>query len=691
MRDIFEVNFPHFAFAQCGLQHGKAHDGRAWGRLTSWWNRAMVEETGNSAVTPASPSDRPPGEDRRAAATSRFTVRANDPDEVEAALVDAASAARNIWVLFLSFGTYLIVTVGSVTHRQLFLEDPIRLPLLSVDLPMVAFFVVAPVLFLIFHIYLLLHLKLMADKVRRYSDLVDEAGLTKIAENRVRLQLPDFDFVQVLAGPHEGRNNLSEWLLILIAWITVVIGPLVLLLLTQLQFLPYHLAWATWAQRTVIVLDIAVLWRFWPDILPRTRLGRGPFSARRIVAAFVSTALIGFSIAIATFPGEAVYENWIARNIRIPEAPVSKGSAPPLVAPHIEKLLKGQFLAQYPGRPLTTVSLTKYLFEGGIDEVKPTGWFSNRLILLDQELVDTDKLQRNISKEERERKFALQGERTRILRGRDLRGAWLNGADLRRADLKGVQLQGASLWNAQLQGAILDAAQLQGAMLNVAQLQGASLNRAQMQGASLVNTELQGASLNGAQLQGAEFGNARLDYSDLRESLVWRSSRQQIVLAGADLAGLSPNPVPPGKDAEVLFLDGVDNEMIRQGLREQLAILQADNPDWTSKSDEENTQFWSEQVAIAARKTSQEMQHALASLLMGLGCADEAAPYVAGGLIRNGRVAATGPYAKVIEQKLLNPETCPGAVGLSEDDKYQLRAIVEKSESPRFSPVDSVR
>lgn len=82
---------------------------------------------------------------------------------------------------------------------------------------------------------------------------------------------------------------------------------------------------------TVIVLDIAVLWRFWPDILPRTRLGRGPFSARRIVAAFGSTALIGFSIAIATFPGEAVYENWIARNIQIPEAPVSKGSAPPLV------------------------------------------------------------------------------------------------------------------------------------------------------------------------------------------------------------------------------------------------------------------------------------------------------------------------------------------------------------------------
>jgi uncharacterized protein YjbI with pentapeptide repeats len=340
--------------------------------------------------------------------------------------------------------------------------------------------------------------------------------------------------------------------------------------------------------------------------------------ARWIVAAMLSTALVGFSVAIATFPGEAVYENWIARNIRIPAASVSKASTPPLAAPHIEKLLKEQLLARHQGRPLpTTVSLTKFLFEGGIDEVKikPTGWFSNRLVLLDQELVDTDKLQKNINKEERERKFPLQGERTRILRGRDLRGAWLKGADLRRADLTGAQLQGASLWDAQLQGALLDWAQLQGAslykahlqgasikfaqlqgawlndaqlqaaalvfaqlegailddaqlqsaMLNFAQLQGASLNGAQMQGASLVNTELQGASLNGAQLQGAEFANTRLDYSDLRSSFVWRSSRQQIVLTGADLAGLSSDPVPPGKHAEVfpLVLDGVDNEMMQ--------------------------------------------------------------------------------------------------------------------------------
>jgi uncharacterized protein YjbI with pentapeptide repeats len=745
-RDNF-VNFPHFALLNAGYKHGKADCGfgrsprvcRNTRASNSWRNRAMVEETRNTAVTPQSPSDQPPGEDRRAAAISGFTARADDPDKLEAALVAAASMASNIWVLFLSFGTYLIVAVGSVTHRQLFLEDRIRLPLLNVDLPMVAFFVVAPVLFLIFHVYLLLHLKLMADKVRRYSDLVDEVGLTKIVENRVRLQLPDFVFVQFLAGPHEGRKNLTEWLLISIAWITVVIGPLALLLLTQLQFLPYHLAWATWAQRAFIVLDIALLWWFWPDILPRIGVGRGPF-LRRIVATIVSTALIGFSIAIATFPGEAVYENWIARNIQIPETFVSKASTPPLLPPHIEKQLIERLRLQYPARPQrTTISLTKYLLEGTIDELKPPGWFSNSLVLPDQELVDTDTLQKIVDRQEREGKQPWQSERTKILRGRDLRGAWLNGADLRRIDLTGAQLQGASLWNVRLQGALLDRAQLQGAslymahlqgasfgyaqlqdatldraqlqaaalafahlqgaslndaqlqgaILSVAQLQGASLNRAQMQGASLVNTELQGASLNGAQLQGVEFANTRLDYSDLRESFVWRSSRQQIVLVGADLAGMSPDPVSYEPNASLL--DGVDNKITHEQLLRQFFVLRPDNPDWPSKRDEENAKYWSEQVAMAAQRSHQEMQDALASFLIGLSCADEGAPYVARGLIRNGRVAATGRHAAEIEQKLLNPKTCPGAVGLSDFDQYQLRAIVEENKSPRSAPVDSVQ
>jgi hypothetical protein len=75
---------------------------------------------------------------QRAAVISTLTAQADDPDKLKSALVDAANMAHNIWVLFLSFGTYLVVAVGSVTHRQLLLEKPIRLPLLNVELPLVA-------------------------------------------------------------------------------------------------------------------------------------------------------------------------------------------------------------------------------------------------------------------------------------------------------------------------------------------------------------------------------------------------------------------------------------------------------------------------------------------------------------------------------------------------------------------------
>jgi hypothetical protein len=44
-----------------------------------------------------------------------------------------------------------------------------------------------------------------------------------------------------------------------------VIGPVLLLLLIQVQFLPYHLEWVTWVQRIAIVVDVIFLWLLWPD------------------------------------------------------------------------------------------------------------------------------------------------------------------------------------------------------------------------------------------------------------------------------------------------------------------------------------------------------------------------------------------------------------------------------------------
>jgi hypothetical protein len=59
----------------------------------------------------------------------------NDVDKLQSALNDAAGKASILWTTFVTFELYLVIAFGSVTHRNLFLEDPIKLPLLNVDLP----------------------------------------------------------------------------------------------------------------------------------------------------------------------------------------------------------------------------------------------------------------------------------------------------------------------------------------------------------------------------------------------------------------------------------------------------------------------------------------------------------------------------------------------------------------------------
>ena len=52
----------------------------------------------------------------------------------------------------------------------------------------------------------------------------------------------------------------------LIAWISLIVGPVLLLVLFQLQFLPYHVEMVSWWQRIAVVIDLVLLWMLWPLI-----------------------------------------------------------------------------------------------------------------------------------------------------------------------------------------------------------------------------------------------------------------------------------------------------------------------------------------------------------------------------------------------------------------------------------------
>src|ERR1700757_4097056 len=96
-------------------------------------------------------------------------VDPKDVDELQKALNNDAGKASILWTTSITFELYLAIAFGSVTHRDLFLETPIKLPVLNVDLPLVGFFVVAPTILVIFHFYLFLQLLGLAIRAKDYS------------------------------------------------------------------------------------------------------------------------------------------------------------------------------------------------------------------------------------------------------------------------------------------------------------------------------------------------------------------------------------------------------------------------------------------------------------------------------------------------------------------------------------------
>src|SRR3954464_6596115 len=195
-----------------------------------------------------------------------LAAQANDLESLRSAVVDAAGVGAGLWISYLFVVFYLLVSVGSVTHKDLFLETPVKLPFLGVDLPLKGFFWLGPALLLIVHAYVLLHFVMLAGKVGAFDQALRQQIPDIDLRTRLRRQLPSNIFVQLLAGPRDDRNGIIGLMLWLIAMITLVIGPICLLVFFELQFLPYHHTGITGWQRVAVGVDLLLIWLFWPRI-----------------------------------------------------------------------------------------------------------------------------------------------------------------------------------------------------------------------------------------------------------------------------------------------------------------------------------------------------------------------------------------------------------------------------------------
>jgi uncharacterized protein YjbI with pentapeptide repeats len=400
---------------------------------------------------------------------------------------------------------------------------------------------------------------MLTEKAKRFhnkNNATDERG------ESLRWQLPSNIFIQFLAGPADIRGGLFGALLRAIACITLVIAPILLLLMMQIQFLPFHSSFITWTHRVILFADLWLLWWLWRKILWDEVHGdrtRRPSRAWTVVGFALSFCVVLFSWTAATFPGEWQDDHWPDWRI----FPTSDDA----------------------GRPIT-VSFHDWVFNSKVDPVARRRWlpFSSTLVLTGFNVLeglgidDPDKA--------KWRDFIFRA------RGRDLKGASFALASLPRVDFTGAELQGASLYKARLDRVSLEKAQLQGAslygavlhdaflvdahlehsMLNEVELQGASLYRANLEGASLDRAQLQGASFDLAQLRGASFDHAHLEGATLNGAPLQASNFNSAYLEGAVLDGSQLQ----GADLTYVGLQGASLQYAQlQGASLQLASLQA--------------------------------------------------------------------------------------------------------------------
>jgi uncharacterized protein YjbI with pentapeptide repeats len=605
------------------------------------------------------------------------------PEDVKGYLDEAnatSEPARTAWLAFLLLVTYVIVTLASVSHKDLLLNSPVRLPIINTEIPLVGFFQYAPAMLLLVYLSLLVQHVIVARKYRRFTDAVvsleHESGIEHPARERVHA----YAFSQILAGPRPHR--ITKLMMQLIVYVTFALLPIATLLYFQIKFLPYHEVWITYWHRLAVILGFAMLILLTPIMQhapPKRRwdVRLGPpaeaweVSGRQVVMILLLLPVVlGFSWVIATIPDE-----WIDRRLGF-VAPASAAIGPAGEAKLLNPIVRRAFYDRLPD-----------------DGSK--GWW-RRFLLSYRVLIveDTD--------------LGVEAPANLVLRERDFRYALLNRSDFHRADLTWADLRAAQLWrttmrgklnDTQLQGAVLKEAELQGAQMASASLQGANLTLAALQGAILSYARLQGANLRGAQLQGADLQFAQLQGADLEGAQLQDTDLEGAELEGAVMSGAGiwlakfpralaeqrPAPLglaevnmsPPTAEAKAQLKQGIEADVTDAELRGVVTarldrILSNEPQNW------DDATRWQDYVRSAKTPRAEE----LAAFHAKLACEDSDGAIAAAmaGRAKDFEAEHFGRgYAKPLAQALLD-ERCTGANALSAETRAMLQSLASAPE-----------
>jgi len=442
------------------------------------------------------------------------------------AVADISESARKLFVVMLAACLYSWLTIATTTDVNLITNRASSpLPIIQTSIPIVGFYVVAPLLLLCVYFYFHFYLQKLWEELGSLPAIfpdgrrLHERSDPWLLNDLVRAHLP------LLKANRPFMSYFQQAISILLAW---WILPVTLFLFWG-RYLPRHdYRWTTLhvALLAISITGAARLYKLAADTLRGAE--RRPFAGMRTLkqprayaaaSMFFVTAVVFMLVSVGAI-----------------------GGVPPDRDPWWGGTKSGVW-GLVP-RAMALVSYSPFANLGGADiSIKPLNWTGKNESELDFVKGAQFREHTNLRYANMRAVFLAKAE----IANADLRGADLDFTDLSRANLNGAYLNGAHLLEAHLTGALLNNADLSGANLRGARLHeaqviqthlnNAALSNALLTGANLKYSDLSRADLNNAYLEGTRLLGARLNNAELIGAELSGADLSGAVLSGADLFG----------------------------------------------------------------------------------------------------------------------------------------------------------
>ena len=167
-------------------------------------------------------------------------------------------SARNLTISFLSVLLYIGVSAWSTTDLDLLKDNPIRLPLVGLEIPIKGFYLIVPWLVVAVFFNLMFHLNTISARCRWLLDLKQQ---DKVAYGEVTDRLPIYPFITLCFT--RSRPRVLSILFAGLFLFTEVMAPLFIVTLLLVKFFAYQDSSASLWQWGAVCLCAATAMFFW--------------------------------------------------------------------------------------------------------------------------------------------------------------------------------------------------------------------------------------------------------------------------------------------------------------------------------------------------------------------------------------------------------------------------------------------